>query len=440
MDIRLGLIGQAREEALRALGRVWRGMPISEAMGQARPLSRADRSLLTQLVYGVVRHRRYLDAWIRQYHPEPLDQDLQDILRLAFFQIGFLDRIPAYAAVSAAVEQARLRNPRAKNLVNAVLRRGQDHPPQGLALGERFSHPDWLVQRWQERYDKSQLINILTADNEVPPLTLRVNLACTTRQDVLEVLQNAQVAAEPSPYVPEAIRVHGSLWLEDFAPFQKGQVTVQDESGMLVAWVLDAHPGDRVIDIAAGVGGKAIHALEKAGGDLQLTALDIDDRRLQRLQDNLNRQGYASKVQLVKARAEQFARNHGAQFDRIILDAPCSGLGVLRRRVDARWNRTLADLQELVTIQEQLLEAAWQLVRAGGVIVYSTCSSEPEETFAVIETVMRRHPDLRWDDVAPYLPAEGVREYVTQGCLVLAPGDLGMDGFFIARLEVKGAS
>ena len=435
MGTQLTSVGIAREEALKALARVRRGAPVSDAIQAGRRVSPQDRALMTQLVYGVLRHQRYLDAWMKPYLRTPLDPDVANILRLAFFQLGFLDRVPAYAVVNAAVEQTKAHQPRAANLVNAILRRGAAHPPEGLSLGEQYSHPDWLVERWRKRYGV-RVEDILKADNQVPPLTFRVNLSRTSRAAVLEQLAEMGIQADPSPYLPEAIRVSGAVWLEDLPAFREGLVTVQDESGMLVAWVLDPQPGQLVCDMAAGLGGKAIHALERASDTVRLTALDISEARLARLKENLARTRYQDSVRIVHSPAERYAAQHSGEFDRVILDAPCSGLGVLRRRVDARWKKTEADFSDLAAEQRSLLESAWTLVKRGGIIVYSTCSTEPEETEAVLRGILDRHPDMVKEDVSPYLPHEALGALVEDKALVLAPGDLGMDGFYIARIRV----
>lgn len=437
MAIELKEIGPARQAALSALARVREGALVNEAVSGGRRLGPKDRALMTTLVYGVLRQQRYLDAWIRPLLRGPLDPTVEDILRLAFFQLGFLDRVPAYAVVYAAVEQTKQLRPRAASMVNAILRRGQGSPPQNLSLGERYSAPDWVVERWAGRYG-DRLEAILAENNRVPPLTLRVNLHRTSRDAVLAELERSGVPAQPSAYVPEAIRVTGSLWLEDFRPFQQGLVTVQDESGMLVGWILDARPGDQVLDMASGLGGKAIHTVERTEGRIHMTALDISPGRLQRLAENLRRMGYEEVVTIRETAAERYAPTHSGMFDRIILDAPCSGLGVLRRRVDARYKKRPEDIGRFRDQQTLLLEAAWRAAKPGAVIVYSTCSTEPEETHEVVRAVCARHPDLRVEDVSRFLPHEALKAYVEARCLVLAPGDVGMDGFFIARLKVAG--
>lgn len=429
-------VGISREEALEVLRRVRLGQPVAESLAEShrgRHLEPKDRALLTQLVYGVLRHRRLLDGIIRNFSKSPLEPDVADILRMGFFQLRFLDRIPAYAAVNAAVEQTKVVQPKATRLVNAVLRRGQSYDPQNLSLAEQYSHPDWLVERWGRRFGK-KLPEILAADNEVPPLTLRINLDKVDREDVVQVLSQSGVVAEASPYIREAVRVTGSLWLEDLALFQRGWITVQDESGMLVTYVLDPHPGERILDMTAGVGGKTGHILEYTQGQSRVVALDIVPERLATLRQNIARLGFADRVDAVVGDAT-LGRGIAEKFDRVLVDAPCSNLGVLRRRVDARWNKSARDIKDHHSRQVQLLKQGILAAKPGGVIVYSACSMEPEETVEVIKRVEVEMPGVRRESVTDWLPHAALRSRVESGTLTTLPGDFGMDGFFIARLR-----
>lgn len=431
--------GPAREEALAALELIREGMPAAEALSQRarqRGLNPNDRALMAQLVYGVLRQRRYLDAWIRLFRRGSLEPKVEDILRLGFFQLGFLSRIPAYAVVHATVELAKSVQPEAAGLVNAILRRGVGKPPQNLPLAVRYSHPDWLVERWQRRYGL-KVESILKADNEVPPLTLRVNPLKATREAVLEALAALGVGAEPSRYLPEAVRVTGSLWLEDFPPFRQGWVSVQDESGMLVTWIMDPQPGERLLDATAGLGSKTTHLLERLGGRGSVLAIDQSRRRLQQLADNCQRLGLSGWTTQA-GDARQLLPRLPERYHRVLLDAPCSGLGVLRRRVDARWRRKEDDLPRHQQLQQQLLAAALEKVAEGGVLVYSTCSVEPEETEAVIQAVRASGAAVAVETVEPYLPHPDLKQALDGPYLRLLPGEFGMDGFFIARLRRLG--
>lgn len=402
-----------------------------------RDLSGPDRALATQLVYGVLRHRRYLDAWMAPWVRGELEPDIRDILRMALFQVGFLSRIPHYAIVHAAVEQAKQIRPQSAGLVNAILRRSMAKPPKNLSLAERYSHPDWLVDRWRRMFP-DRVKDILAADNEVPPLTLRVNLAQIDRSAVVAALEACDVPADPSPYVPEAVRVMGSLWLEDFDPFQRGWVSVQDESGMLVTWVLAPRPGERVLDLTAGLGGKTTHVLEWLKGHGDVTAVDSAPSRLRLLKENVRRLGLTRGLETWQGDARSYGLRHPQAFDAVLLDAPCSGLGVLRRHVDARWKKQPEDLARHTRLQRQLLEAAFEAVRPGGRIVYSTCSFEPEETREMVDRFCEEHPELRVDSAADFLPHPDLMAAVHDDMATVFPGDFGMDGFFIARLVKEG--
>ena len=425
--------GPARAAAFDALARVGRGVPVADAVDEAArraQLAREDRRLATQLTYGVLRHRSLLDHWIALRAHGRLESAVANVLRLAFFQAAFLDRIPDYALVSSAVEQAKRVAPPAQGLVNAVLRRRLDDRPLPADLATRYSHPAWLVERWQRRWP-ADVEELLRADNQVPPLTLRVSPGWS-RDELLADLARRHVAAEASPLIPEAIRVDGPLWLEEWDPFAQGGVTVQDESSMLTAHVLAPPPGAVVLDLAAGVGGKTCHILQ-LWSTVTVVAWDQDSRRLERLVANARRLGVQDRVRIQQGDGRQLTPGESGSFDAVVLDAPCSGLGVLRRRVDARWRRREADLGRHQTLQLELLEAAWRVVAAGGPVVYSTCSVEPEETVDVVAHFARRHPDARPDPVRPLLPSAPLRRRASAPALTWRPAEDRLDGFYVAR-------
>lgn len=428
--------GPARVEAFAVLRLVAKGHPINEAMaerGLAAKLSTRDRQLVTQIAYGVLRHRRYLDAWIAPLAHGKLDAEVQDLLRMAFFQMNFLDRVPDYAIVHAAVELTKEIKPKASGLVNAVLRRGLGHPPENLPLAVQYSHPDWLVDRWSKRYGR-EVETILAEDNQVPPLTLRVNTQKTNTAAVMAALAAQGIEAQCSQYLPEAIRVRGSLWLEDFEPYRRGEISVQDESGMLVAWSMPAPMGPAVVlDMAAGLGGKSTHFLER-WPEVTVVAVDKSASRLRGLERNAKRLGLNGRLEAVHDDARHFVETRQGFYQRIILDAPCSGLGVLRRRVDGRWSKHPDDLLGLRTLQRELIESAWQALAPGGILVYSTCSVEPEETQEQIAWTEETQPGVKRMNVAENLPSSALSSAVKDQMLSILPGQFGMDGFFIAQL------
>ncbi len=420
--------GAARRAALRALERVETGDPVADAMRSvAGGLSPADRRLATQLVYGVLRHRRLLDWWIDSHRQGRLTPGVRQILRLGLFQAVLLDRIPRYAAVSAAVDQARREAPRAAGLVNAVLRRTLDDLRWPDDPRVRFSMPDWLADRWRTRWP-DRWMEMLERCNETPPLTLRVRGSVPALYDELS---EKGVAARPSPWFPEAIRVDGPLWLEDWAPFRDGRVYVQDESAMAVAYAADCPAGARILDMAAGLGGKTFHLLDRAAGSEAL-AVDLSAERLQALRVTARRLQVEQRVSVQAGDARTVARQGGRRFDCVVLDAPCSGLGVVRRRPDIRWRRRPEDLNRLAGLQRELADAAVAALKPGGVLIYSTCSVEPEETTAVAAWLQARHPGLAADPVAPHVPG-ALRPWAHGPWLIIPPGQTEADGFFIAR-------
>lgn len=314
-------------------------------------LSRRDRALLTALVYGVARRRRTLD-WLIDRCARRVDPGVRQILRVALFQVRFLSRIPRRAAVHEAVEQAKAFGRGAAGFVNAVLRKAADlELPDHL--GVRSSHPDWLLARWRRFPD---LEAILEADNAVLPVTARVN-----------PLRPPPGAAGP------VIEIEGDP--SDHPGFSEGRFTVQDETSMKAAPLLDPRPGERVLDLCAAPGGKTTHLAELMGGEGLVVAVDLPGRI------GLVRES-ARRLRLGNVRC---AAGDGtriafrAPFDAVLLDAPCSNTGVLARRPDARWRLRESDIPRCAALQRELLANAVRLLRPGGRLVYSTCSLEPEE-------------------------------------------------------------
>jgi 16S rRNA (cytosine967-C5)-methyltransferase len=427
--------GPARRAALDALLAVDRGVKVADALDQEAArhrLERDDRRLMTQLVYGVLRHRRLLDWWIDPWLRRPVDPVVRDILRLAFYQAAFLERVPRYAVVSSAVELAKRRRPEAQGLVNAVLRRGLDHRPDPADPAVRHSFPDWLVERWRTRWPE-HVEQILERANRVPPLTLRV-APPRSAAEVAAELGSRGVSADPSPLLPDAVRVEGPLWLEDWPLHQQGHVVVQDEASQLVTWVLDPKPGERILDLAAGLGGKTFHILDRAPG-AEVVAVDTNPARLQRLQERLADPARPRSVDVWPGDGRHLPRDWANRFDRVLLDAPCSNLGVVRRRPDARWRKTPQDLTRLQDIEAALLIEAVRVVRPGGIVVYSVCSTEPEETVGVVRAVREAGVPLEPESVAPWLPHDALKALAGPEGLLLPPGVLGLDGFFIARFR-----
>jgi len=324
---------------------------VDEALDARRTasLSRRDRALLTTLVYGATRWRRELD-WLIDRCAERVHPEIRQHLRVALFQIRHLDKIPRHAAVNEAVELAKGVSRKSAGFVNAVLRKAADLALPD-ALGVRRSHPDWLIERWRKRHPPMELEALLDADNAVLPLSIRPNpLKAAGPIDV-----EGDPAADPR--------------------FAEGLYTVQDETSMKVAPMLDPKLGERVLDLCAAPGGKTTHLAELMGGKGLVVAVDLPDR-IGLVAESAKRLGLAN-IQCVAGDGATVAFHE--PFDAILVDAPCSNTGVLSRRPDVRWRLKEKDIPGAAAIQRRLLENAARLLKPGGRVVYSTCSLEPEE-------------------------------------------------------------
>ncbi len=324
---------------------------VDEALEAQRgaALSRRDRALLTTLVYGATRWRRELD-WLIDRCAERVHPEIRQHLRVALFQIRHLDKIPRHAAVNEAVELAKGVSRKSAGFVNAVLRKAADlELPE--AVGVRTSHPDWLIERWRKRFAPKDLASILEADNAVLPVTIRPNPLKAAGPIEVE----GDPAADPR--------------------FAEGAFTVQDETSMKVAPLLDPNPQERVLDLCAAPGGKTTHLAELMGGKGRVIAVDLPDR-IGLVAEAAKRLGLAN-VDCVAGDGATVAFRE--PFDAILVDAPCSNTGVLARRPDVRWRLREKDIAGAVAIQHRLLANAARLLAPGGRIVYSTCSLEPEE-------------------------------------------------------------
>ena len=421
----------ARIAALQALSGVAQGrVDLPAALVAARrPLADPrDRALTSEIATGTLRWLRSLDYLIERVSGRPLDgidADILHILRLTLYQILHLDRIPASAAVDDAVDLARhVKRPRATGFVNAVLRRvlrerGRLPLParpasaardEALAyLGITHSHPEWLVSRWLDRHGLDAAERWVRFNNEVPALTLRANARRTTRDQLAAALAAGGVETIPTPHAPAGLRVVSGNPLS--AP-SDGSFFVQDEASQLVTLAVAACPGERVLDLCASPGGKTVAMAGDMNDTGRLVACDVRPRRMRLLRETVRSSGvsHASLVQVAGAGDLPFA----GRFDRVLVDAPCSGLGTIRRDPDIRWRRREEDLARFAEAQLRLLDRAAGVVRPGGRLVYATCSSEPEENEGVVDAFLAKHPsyticDLRQDGspLMPFLDAHG---------------------------------
>jgi 16S rRNA (cytosine967-C5)-methyltransferase len=422
------------------------------------PLDGRDRALAVEITHGVWRRLGTIDWRLEPIVNKPLPRlpiIVQMLLRMSAYQLLFLDKIPPSAAVNESVKLAKAHKRQLKRdwsgFVNAVLRAliREAAPPwpsinddAAYALSVRYAVPKWLSRRWLDRLGVSGAEAACEDASHTPPLTIRVNRLKIGRNDLLRCWHEAGVKAKATRVSPAGITLEEGVSISSLPGFAEGQFYVEDEAAQLVPLLVDAHPGDHVLDACAAPGGKATHLAELMRDDGRIYAVDRHAARLAVMQDNLRRLQLQSIVPLVGdlthaswkevlQRTEQ-PSDHG--MDRILVDAPCSGLGVLRRHPEAKWRKDPQSFRRHHAAQFHILESVAPCLRPGGVLVYSTCSTEPEETEAVIDRFLQSHTEFRRESVAPWLP-EPARQFVTRhGDLSTTGNRDSMDGFYAARL------
>lgn len=418
---------EVRAEAARRVARVLDDRIAADDLLPANGVAARDQPLLAALVLGSLRWHHRLEWQAQRLLERPLARRqtaLAALLRVGLLQLAEL-RIPEHAAVSATVDAAALLGaPRAKGLVNAVLRRFQRERGEleraALEIPEaRFAHPRWLIDAVRRDHARAWE-TILAANNAPPPLWLRVNLMRTTRAGYLAALRAAGLSGSASTDVDSAVLLAEPVGVEALPGFAAGDVSVQDVAAQRAAALLELAPGQRILDACAAPGGKTGHILEATGGRCEVWAVDRDAARLRRVRENLDRLGLAAELVAGDAAAPEGWWD-GRAFDRILVDAPCSATGVIRRHPDIKVLRRPADVDRAVALQARLLRALWPLLAAGGRLLYATCSVLERENEAQIAAFRATESSIE--------PAEGVAS------VQLLPEEAGGDGFYYAWLR-----
>lgn len=439
-----------RQAACEVLGRIAReggfaDRLIDRELSHGR-LAGPDRGLFAELVFGVLRRRGTLDHILRQLLEKPLDQlDPQalTILRVGLYQLACLDRIPESAAVNESVNLAKLIAPRTSGLVNAVLRNYlrrreaitfpalETDPVAAIAV--LHSQPEWLARRWCDQLGSAEAARLAEASSQQPPLTLRVNTLRSSREDLLAGFAREGVEAAPCRFSPDGITIAGRQMVSGLPGFEDGLFVVQDEASQIAGLLLGAEPGERIWDACAAPGGKSGHIAQQMDDRGELIATDISRSKLTLVRDTAARLGISSLTTEV-ADLHQPATFPEGLFDRILLDAPCSGLGVIRRNPESKWRLTAKDVTRLAAVQKTLLNNAAASLKTGGTLLYSTCSTSLEENEEVVEEFILQHPEFVLENLNDLFPAwQELFEFY--GMLRVWPHRHNMDGFFAARLR-----
>jgi len=391
-----------------------------------------DRAFIQALCYGVVRYYHRLDFILQQLLSKSLrnkDTDIKMLLLIGIYQLQYM-RVKAHAAVSETVSAAKKKS-WAKSLINGVLRQYMREQAELEKQADENilaanSHPEWLVNKittdWPEQAE-----NILAENNKQPPMALRVNLSQSNQQDYLELLAEQDIRAHAVSFCSSAIVLEQPVAVEKLPHFSDGMVSVQDTAAQLAAELLNVQAGQSVLDLCAAPGGKTAAILERQAKPIEMMAVDIDESRLSRVKDNLQRLKLNAKV-IVGDAAKPNEWLQDQKFDRILVDVPCSALGVIRRHPDIKILRRETDIAELQSIQQQILMAAWELLLPGGILVYATCSVLKQENELQIEKFLNKQSDAK----EIVIEADwGLKRAVGRQVLT---GNHGMDGFYYVRL------
>ncbi|VEJ53183.1 Ribosomal RNA small subunit methyltransferase B [Pragia fontium] len=419
-----------RAIAAKAIGQVLdKGQSLSTVLPELQKnISDKDKSLLQELCFGTLRVLPELEWYLQQLMEKVLtgkQRPLHYLLMVGLYQLLYT-RIPPHAAVAETVNGAiALKRPQMKGLINGVMRQfqrqQQELTAQVQTQSSRFLHPGWLLKRIQDAYPE-QWQQIVDANNQKPPMWLRVNRQHHSRDEYLELLQLAGIEAVTHEGYPDALRLVTPCAVTALPGFDAGWITVQDASAQGCTPLLEPQNGEIILDLCAAPGGKTTHILE-AAPEAQVTAVDVDESRLKRVAENLARLKQQATVLCGDGRTPETWSN-GQIYDRILLDAPCSATGVIRRHPDIKWLRRNSDIDELVALQKQIIDAIWPQLKSGGTMVYATCSILPEENTLQINDFIHRHSDAHLvnigTDESPY------RQNL--------PSQDGGDGFFYAKL------
>lgn len=446
-----------RDLALRVLNDLSRKPGFSasslDSLFRSRPpLEERDRALVSQLVQGSVRWRARLDWTVSQASDVSLRKispAVLNLLRLALYQVLFLDRVPESAAVNEAVKQAKRKHPPyVASFVNAVLRnvcRNKaeiSFPDRGKApvdyLSTFYSYPEWLVRKWIREWGMEVAEALLDAQNRFPALTLRANPIRISRDDLILRLSDEGLAAEPTPYSPQGVRLPDFRGrIDQNRSFKDGLFQVQDEAAQVSSLLLFPAAGETVLDLCAGYGGKTSHLAELMGNEGRVIALDMNRTRLVSLATNATRLGVKNTAAVVADASKDLASLFRAGFDRIVVDAPCSGLGVLSRHPDGKWLKKEEDIPRLAQLQKKILRNGCSMLHRGGTLLYVTCTLSKEENEEVVEACLAENKAIRVVDLRDECPHWAKNLIDDRGFLRTFPHLHHMDGFFGALLRKR---
>lgn len=456
---------KVRETALKALMKIetkeaYSNLVLKKLLKNSA-LDVRDRAFITELVYGTVTRQLTLDWIISKYSKTKLaklSKWVLLILRMGIYQIVFLDKVPHSAACNTSVDLAKKYAKASSGFVNAILRNISrngidlnkiDTDSKAGNMSVRYSFPKHLIEQWLSQYgeyaecgEKGEYgeeftEKLLASLLERPEFSVRVNTLKITQEKAIESFGSEGIEAKPGHFLEEALIINNSSDISMAQPFIKGEITVQDESSMLVARILDPKAGERVLDVCAAPGGKTTHIAQLMKNEGQITAWDIYEHKVRLISENSARLGITI-INALENDATQLVNSAINQYDRVLADVPCSGTGIIRRKPDIKWQRDVDNVGNLIEIQKKILYNASRYVKPGGVLVYSTCSLDDRENAQVVRAFLETEREFEPEPLLAYLPELlKNKNEVNNGMLRLYPHIDGTDGFFIARLKKK---
>jgi 16S rRNA (cytosine967-C5)-methyltransferase len=421
---------------------------LNDSFKRYRHLTPLDRAFLTELTYGVLRWRGRLDWIIRHFSKVPFEKievEILNILRLGLYQIFFLTRTPASAAVNESVALAKkIRERRGGGFVNAILRsalREKEKIPYpdldkdpALHISVVQSHPLWLVQRWVKEWGPEATLKVCMANNQIPALTLRTNTLKIRRTELMEKLEKKGFNPALTSFSDEGILLKDGPPISELPFLEEGLFAIQDEASQLVISLLSPKAGERNLDACAAPGGKTTHMAQRMKNKGEIYALDLNEKKLNRIKESCLRLGVKTVKVLKGDASTSLPIPRGLAFDQVLADVPCSGFGTLRRNPDLKWRRDEEDIRRLSELQFSIVRNLSGYLKEGGILVYSTCTVFHEENEDVVEKFLREHPEFQLDRIAEMLP-EKYHPFIKNGYFKTFPPRNEMDGFFVARLK-----
>lgn len=444
-----------RRIALEILNKVEKErIPANELLGKyfknKADLSYREKAFITELVKGTLRWRDTLDWIIRQFSSYPdrrISRKLRNILRIGIYQVFYLKNVPVSVSIYATVELAKsLTNEKIASVVNGLLRnvernRGKIQYPSLKqnpikAIAVQYSHPAWLVKQWLHNYGTEETISLCKANNTPPPFTLRTNSLKITREKLIDHLCKEGLSCEATQYSPEGIVLRQPADITRLLSFQKGWFIVQDEAAQMISYLVNPKPGDHILELCAAPGGKTTHLAQLMNNQGYIVAVDIRLDKISLLKENLSR----LQIDIIRTVLADASRclplKNNAGFNRVFLDVPCSGLGVLRRHPEGKWVKSLSTISKLEKIQLDIIQNASRYVKLGGIMVYSTCTLNSEENEYIVDKFLSKAGNkFQVEDPRPFLPSQVGVFVDDQGYFKTSPCQGSLDGFFGVRIR-----